>query len=117
MFSMEWRLEEKTAGMTGLEKTVQIMEGMMNSICSFLKLTMESCLDFDGVLPTLDLIIWVRKEDNKTLYSFYSKPMASSKVLQSDGAMPENMKVTPLNQEMIRRMLNTSEELDIEERI
>ena len=31
--------------------------------------------------------------------------------------MPENMKVTTLNQEVIRRMLNTSEELDISERL
>ena len=91
---MAWRLEERTAGMSGLEKTIQVMKEMMNSIFTFLKLTMESCMDFDGVLPTLDLIIWVRKEDNKTMYSFYSKPMASSKVLQSDFEMPENMKVT-----------------------
>ena len=81
--------------MSGIEKTLEIMEGMMNSICSFLKLTMESCLDFEGVLPTLDLIIWVRVEDNKTMYSFYSKPMASSKVLQRDCAMPENKKIGP----------------------
>ena len=67
--------------MTGLEKMIQIMEVMMNSMCSFLKLTMESCLDFNGVFPTLDLIIWVRMEDNKTMNSFYSKPMANSKEL------------------------------------
>ena len=31
-------------------------------------------------------------------------------------AMPENMKVASLNQEMIRRMINTSEDLDTGER-
>ena len=46
------------------------------------------------------------------MYMFYSKPMASNMVIQSRSAMPENMKIATLNQEMIRRMINTSEELD-----
>ena len=108
---------QEAAGISGLEKTIQIMKDIMNCICRFLRLTMESVLDFDGVLPTLDLVIWVRKTDNKTMYSFFSKPMASSKVLQRDSAMPENMKISTLNQEMIRRMINTSEELDDTKRL
>ena len=76
VFKMSWRLEERTDRMSGLEKTIQVMKGIMNSICTFLK------------LPTLDLIIWVRKEDNKTMYSFYLKPIASSKIIQNDCSMP-----------------------------
>ena len=38
--------------------------------------------------------------------------MSSNTVLQRKSAMPENMKVASLNQEVIRRMLNTSEDLD-----
>ena len=98
--------------MTGLEKMLKVMEQMMNSVCDFLNLTMESILDFDGVLPTLDLTIWTREEDNKTMFLFYTKPMSSNTVLQRKSAMPENMKVASLNQEVIRRMLNTSEDLD-----
>ena len=98
--------------MTGLEKTLQVIQTIMNSICSFLKLTMESVLDFEGVLPTLDLVIWVG-DDNKVLYRHYQKPMASNMVLQRGSAMPENMKVASLNQEVLRRMMNTSEELDM----
>ena len=97
--------------MTGLKKTLEGMRDMMNYICNFLTLTMESVLDFDGKLPTLDLIIWVR-EDNKTMFMFYSKPMASNMVLQRSSAMPENMKISTLNQEVIRRMANTSEDLE-----
>ena len=52
---------------------------------------METEVDFNGVLPTMDLSIWVR-EDNKTMYMFFSKPMASIMVLQSRSAMPENMR-------------------------
>ena len=42
VFSMEWRREELEMGMTGLQKTLEVMEKMMNSICDFLNLTMES---------------------------------------------------------------------------
>ena len=38
-------------------------------------------------------------------------------VLQRHSAMPENMRVASLTQEMIRRMLNTSEDLDDSTRV
>ena len=60
-----------------------------------------------GRLPTLDLNIWVG-EDNVTRYIFFEKPMDSSMVIQRRSAMPENMRVSTLTQEVIRRMMNTS---------
>ena len=106
---MQWREEELPKNMTGLEKTTEILKAMMNSICNFLSLTMETEVDFNGVLPTLDLSIWVR-EDNKTMYIFFSKPMASNMVLQRRSAMPEIMKIAntkprrhPQNGKYIRR--------------
>ena len=83
------------AGMTGLQKTVEIIRRRINSICDFLVLTMETADEFGGRLPTLDLNIWVR-EDNVTIYIFYEKPMASSMVIQRRSAMPENMRVATL---------------------
>ena len=115
-YSTEWRTEERMAGMTGLQKTVEVIKHMMNSICDFLVLTMESGDDFPGGrLPTLDLNIWVG-EDNVTRYIFFEKPMASSMVIQRRSAMPENMRVSTLTQEVIRRMMNTSEKLEQSER-
>ena len=61
VFSMDWRKKEMEMGMTGLQNTVEVMEKMMNSVYDFLKLTMESDDDFDGVLLL---------EDNKTMYKF-----------------------------------------------
>ena len=90
--------------MTGLDKSLEVLEKMTNSICWFLNLTMESVKDFEGVLPTLDLIIWVRAADNKTMYSFFEKPMASNIVVQKVSAMP-------------RRMMNTSEMVPMEQRL
>ena len=111
-FSMSWRKEEMEAGMTGLQKTAEVLRGMMNSICDFLVLTMETADEFNGRLPTLDLNIWIR-EDNVTMYIFYEKPMASSTVIQRRSAMPENMRVATLTQETIRRMMNTSERIEL----
>ena len=56
VFKSSWRLEELEAGMTGLQKTREILHGVINSISTFLNLVMENEDDFVGsVLPTLDL--------------------------------------------------------------
>ena len=71
---------------------------------------------FGGVLPTLDLVLWV-DERNRTIYSFYEKPMVSPMVLHKRSAMPEGIRRATLNQELIRRMVNTSELVKMEKRI
>ena len=72
VFTKAWLEEERSNRMTGLEKTLEIIKAIMNSICNFLKLTMESVMDFNGVLPTLDLIIWVG-DNNKIMSSYISQ--------------------------------------------
>ena len=49
-FCSEWRREERESGMTGLQKTMEVMKEMMNSICTWLTFTMESVDDFGGKL-------------------------------------------------------------------
>ena len=67
----EWREEDRKKGLTTLQKTTEILSGMMNSICAFLTLTMETADDFpDNRLPTLDLNIWVGM-DNHIYYVFF----------------------------------------------
>ena len=48
VFAKAWEVEERMNGMTGLEKTLEIIQSIMNNICNFLKLTMESVMDFEG---------------------------------------------------------------------
>ena len=55
---------------------------MMNSICGWLKLTMETEEMFAGKLTTLDVEIWVEEAGNKVLFSFFEKPMVASTVLR-----------------------------------
>ena len=52
----------------------------------------------------------------KIAYSFYEKPMSSPFSVMERSAQPENTKNSTLAQELIRRMLNTSEMIPQEER-
>ena len=111
-----WKEKEMKAGMTGLENTTEILEGVMNGICGWLVLTMETEIMFDGTLPTLDLQLWVNRE-NKVVYKYYEKPTTPATVLHARSAIPEATRRATLNQEMIRRMMNTSELVEEEVRL
>ena len=100
-----------------MQKTTQVLEGIMNSICSWLKLTMENEDMFEERnLPTLDLKLWVA-EDNTIMYVFFEKEILSPMVLHKRTAMPEGVRRAILNQEMVRRMVNTTEKVSILERV
>ena len=116
MFSSKWRQEERLAGVTPLQKTTKVLEDIMNGICGWLVLTMETEDMFNGVLPTLNLEIWVR-DDNKILYQYFEKAMVPNMVLHRRSAMPDGTRRATLNQETIRRMVNTSEMVDMEKRL
>ena len=65
----------------------QTLKGMMNSICSWLELTMENEEMFGGVLPTLDSGL---SDMNRIIFSFYEKEMVSPMVLHKRSAMPRD---------------------------
>ena len=67
VYKVIWRREEIEAGLTLLEKTTEILKEVMNGICGWLVLTMETEVMFNGTLPILDLQIWVN-DANKILY-------------------------------------------------
>ena len=48
-------------------------------------------------------------EQRGAIYAFFEKEMASNQVIQKLSALPENMKISTLNNEVMRRMFNTSE--------
>ena len=54
---------------------------------------------------------WIIKEVPQIRFEFYSKPMASQRVMAEASAAPVSQKRTVLTQEGIRRLLNCSEEL------
>ena len=78
---------------------------------------METGDDFgDGWLPTLDTNLKVTS-GNMIMYKHFEKPMNSNVTLQMDTAMGEDPKMKCLANDLIRRLSNTCERLDNEERI
>ena len=113
----DWEREHLTSGSSALERTCELIRQSLNLIYPFLNFTIESEEDFpDRRLPTLDFKLWVR-EDNVVLFTFFEKPTSSNQMLHRNTALSENTKMATLNAEVVRRMLNVSEELPIEERV
>ena len=101
--------------MTRTSRTSGVLLDIMNSIYKELRCT-EIFEDFaNGRHPTLDMEIWVEKEH--LLYSFYGKPMRNKHVLNRKSALSENVKMSSLSQNMVRRMKNISETLPVKERV
>ena len=70
---------------------------------------METEEEFDdGWLPTLDTKLQVTAQ-NIILYHFYEKPTNPNTVLHLRTAMAEDSKITSLTNEVIRRLLTTSD--------
>ena len=51
------------------------------------------------------------------MYTFFEKPTVSNQMLHRQTALSENTKMATINSEIVRRMMNVSEELPNEERI
>ena len=85
----------------------------MNNIMPFLEFTMEIHEDFlEMKLPTLDVKIWV-VDGNRIEFDFFEKPMNPKTVLHAKTAQSESTKFSSLSQEIVRRMLHTSNRLPL----
>ena len=65
----------------------------------------------DRWLPTLDTKLRV-DGSNQILYDFFEKPTSSNLTVQKRTAMGEDSKMQVLSNDLIRRLMNNSEELD-----
>ena len=82
----------------------------MKGVENFLEFTFETCEDFGGWLPTLDTCL--RVEENNTIsYNYWEKDTCSRMTVQQKSAMNENTKIQIVSQDMVRRLMNTKEEL------
>ena len=107
-FCQQWVVED--GHLTPTELTKQILAGTMQGIEAFLEFTFETCEQFNGWLPTLDTCVRVN-EKNVVEYNYYEKETCSSMTVQSKSAMNENIKIQIVSQDMVRRLMNTKEEL------
>ena len=137
-----WQEEDENDEKEGLSeeaRTARELLKAMNSIFTNIQFTSEIPEDFpDKRLPTLDFSCWIETDDDmkrnsskveeqegensaeparrKVLYSFFEKTMNSPFCILERSALPENTKISSLSQEVVRRMLNTSEMVRQEER-
>ena len=112
-FSQKWVMEDNR--LTPTELTRNVLAGSMRGIESFLEFTFETCEDFGGWLPTLDTQLRV-EQNNRVSYNYFEKETCNIMSIQSKSAMNENVKLQILSQNMIRRLMNVSEELGAENR-
>ena len=79
----------------------------MKGILSYLSFTFESGQDYvDGWLPTLDTSL-----NNKVEYRYYEKPTTTNSTILAASAMAKNPKMQCLANDLVRRLMNTMEEL------
>ena len=91
-------------------RTARVFQSIANSICDFLQVTVDSPSQHEsGFMPVLDIAVKV--ENNKILYKFYKKPIASKKVILANSALPFNVKKASLTEGAIRRLRYTDRSL------
>ena len=94
------------------------MEGTMQEVFDYLKFTTEIGEEFkDGWLPTLDVSLKVEERSCKVNWKFFEKPTTSKTTVQRRSAMGGQIKSQILSNDLVRRLLNTGEDLPDEERI
>ena len=91
-------------------RTMEILCQVANSI-SELRFTYDCpSLNPSGTVPILDMQFWIG-DNNEILYKFYKKKCSSPYVVLKRSAIPDSTKRTTLFQEAIRRLSNTSPNL------
>ena len=123
VFKEEWENEDKLAGESNRKRMSNEICKAMNSVYSFLKFTVETEEDFpqNNRLPSLDTQLWMEdvpgQKRQKINFSFFEKSMKTPFCIMKDSAMAERSKISILSQDLIRRMLNTSETVPDRERV
>ena len=114
--------EDKEANKSKEEVTMTAWGQMASDLVPGLKFTTDyPSLHDDKMIPMLDFKLGkIREDDSENpgcqrealSYQFYEKPMSNMKVMDKDSAMPHKIKVATMTQEIVRRLCNTSQELD-----
>ena len=106
-FCMAWQEEDRN--LSGAEITKRVLLETMKDVESYLSFTGEIGEEFeDGWLPTLDTNLKVDNK-NRILFKYYEKETCTKRTVQRSSAMGENTKIQILSQDLIRRMMNSSE--------
>ena len=109
VYCKRWELEDSKESLLSI--TVRALQESMKDVASYLNFTYETGMDFeDGWLPTLDTNLKV-DSNNQVLYKYYEKPTTTNTTIRMTTAMAENPKMQCLSNDLVRRLLNTQEDL------
>ena len=90
---------------------MEIIRTTVKGILGYLDFTFETTEDYeDKWLPTLDTSLRVGSS-NIVEYKFFEKPTTTNTTIRMKTAMSENSKLQCLSNDLVRRLLNTREEL------
>ena len=112
------RWEREDLEKSGTERTREVILQSLKGIEEYLDFTIETGEDpefVDGWLPTLDTSLKV-DDRNQVVWRFYEKPTTTIMTVQKDSAMEENSKMKILSNDLVRRFLNSSEDLGGDEK-
>ena len=96
------------------ERTMKVVQEVGNGIHPSIQVTIDYPSNYEEKkMPTLDLKIWVEETETgcRIMHEYYSKPMATTALLNERSALPWSTKRTVLTQEALRILLNCSREL------
>ena len=100
-----------------IDRTKEEIAKSLNAVTDFIQFTTEGEEDFsNSFLPTLDFQTQVQ-ESGKILFKFFAKPMSNNITIQQGTGLAKNTIFSALRQELVRRLLNCSLELDHDERL
>ena len=92
-------------------RTAEIVLEIANSVTDTIKLTIDfPSNNEDGWIPNLD--IQARVNNNRIEYKFFKKKMSNHLTILERSAIPERVKRCSHTQEIIRRLRNTSRDIE-----
>jgi hypothetical protein len=92
------------------EVTFEVIQNIVNSVDKDIQMTGDvPSQNLDKMVPVLDMGMYMA--DNRVVYTFYSKPMATRYLIPERSAHPNRIKRSTLIQEGVRRLLNVSPDL------
>ena len=96
------------------ERMAKVLLKIANGVMECIKMEADMpSKNEDGKLPILDMKVWMSK-DGDIMFQHYEKPMSSKAVLHEESAHPSACKRSVHVQEIVRRLLNSSPDLDWE---
>ena len=93
-------------------RTMNVIRKVADEVHDMIKFTVDAPSNHsDKKMPVLDLKVWLDVENQAINYIFYENPTKSKLVISKTSALPQNMKMKTLTQEVFRRLHNTKQSI------